>query len=371
MNFLYKEVLVLWQEVGICTRRRLLKEISGRVFLETGNRAVANRSEQPLKGVGIRLYVAGNERTSGPGSAGILVRREKLILSTKTDDAGEFRFVVRDGAYSVCLDADTLPSGKCAVKTDGFCKTGMIVKVDFPVSDIASIPVSRRPVRADFCEDFKINKAKMSSADRVRLARRLGMIDERTGIEYLLHALYSRRKLPEDYRSRIPIKSGTGFVNEIRRYIGRPDADPETVRAARQFLISPVPELDKEYRSPGSYFNIHYTLSGENYGVTYSSNVYDKGNSRARVASGSICIDNTYSAQKGFKKSSNYGGSEMIKRIWETQSKGNNNSVGAIDRAIRESYGRWDLGTVFNRFSACNINPAQYYKEGALRSVTA
>jgi hypothetical protein len=245
-------------------RRRFVKEIKGRVFLDTNNDGIMNNSEQPLKDIGIRLFVAGDDEISGTEGTEILIRREKLILNTKTDEAGEFRFLVREGAYSVCLDVDTLPSGKVATKTDKSCEAVKSEKIDFPVRDNDPEAKCNSPVQADIGRHFNINTAKVSSADRVRLARRLGVIDEHTEIEYLLHALYGRQKLPEDYRSRIPIKSGTGFLDDIRRYMQRSDADPKIVEAARQALASSVPKLDEAYKSPSGYFNIHYALSGEN-----------------------------------------------------------------------------------------------------------
>ncbi len=60
------------------------------------------------------------------------------------------------------------------------------------------------------------------------------------------------------------------------------------------------------------------------------------------------------------------GGYNIVKNIWETQSKGILNSIEAIDRALKESTEGQDLSQVFSRFAAFNINPAQYYNEGKL-----
>lgn len=64
--------------------------------------------------------------------------------------------------------------------------------------------------------------------------------------------------------------------------------------------------------------------------------------------------------------SEKYGGYRTIKRIWELQGSKYKESIGAINSAIAESYKNEDLGSVFNKFSAYNYNPAQYYKEGHL-----
>lgn len=64
--------------------------------------------------------------------------------------------------------------------------------------------------------------------------------------------------------------------------------------------------------------------------------------------------------------SENYEGHKIIKRIWELQAKAHRNSLNAINDAIKEVNARDNIETVFCRFSACNFNPVQYYKEGAL-----
>lgn len=492
-------------------RRRYIKEIKGRVFLDTNNDGIMNNSELPLKDIGIKLFAADDDEITGTKDAEILIRREKFFSSTKTDETGEFRFLVSDRAYTVCLDMETLPADKSANGTDRFCGMGEDGKFDFAIKDIKPVSVSGSPARMSSARKSGVPAAikapEASSTDRIRLARSLGVIDEHREIEYLLQALFSRRNLPEGYRSEIPIKSGTVFVEDIKRYMERADADPELVEAARQKLAASVPELDKVYKSPNGYFNIHYTLSGDNavaartgdsravppyieqigkafdnvktftcrlrgfrepltvegrniydvyvfdqkgkYGVTYSSNTYDKRNTGVRVATSFICIDNTYSGKKGFDKgredcmkvtaaheffhavqyaynvdsdnwwkeasatwnedevytgvndylryvpaylsapfkpldessysgvvfakflAENYGGTKIIKKIWEIHSKGCNNSINAIDRAVSEGYPGRDIGTVFNQFSAYNVNPAQYYKEGELWKTSA
>ena len=551
----------------MCGRRRIQK-ISGRAFLDDSCDGVLRDSAKRLKDVGISLYGVVDEKGGGDAEEDIRIRNEKLLSTVKTDEKGYYCFLVRDGAYTVSLDAGTLPPGTGVAEACRPYRTGDTGNMDFAVREVGSVQLSRRPIRVEIGEELRINpevrdrkgnaltanigywpeddrlsfradicsavpkafrdaetgilleagKAslrvpvrisapRVCSADRIRLAHRLGMLDEHTKIRYLLHALYDGSALPGDYRSSIPVKSGTGFIEEIKRYMEREDAEPETAEAARQALASSVPALDRVYRSPGGYFDIHYTLSGNDavaarpgsrqavppyieqvgrafdevrsftcssrgfrepvlqagkksydvyvfdqkgkYGVTYSSGTFGESGSRARTSSSYICIDNSYSKEKGFDKSredcmkvtaaheffhavqyaynvdadgwwkeasatwnedevytgvndylryiprylsapyrpldessysgvifakflsENYGGNNVIKRIWEIQSTGVGNSIAAIDRALREGGEGRDLGNVFNRFSAYNIDPSQYYKEGGLWKASA
>ncbi len=486
--------------------RRYLKEIKGTVYLDSNHNGRQDQAEPGLKNIGIRLYAVGGSELLREGKGEIRILREKQIWSTKTNEQGEFRFIVSDGAYSVGLDAGTLPEGLFAMDAGRHFKRGESGSIHFAVRDAvsdtksshAAIVRRKNPaVAPDMCETEKISAAYRS-----------GAIDEHKKILYTIYALKHNRKLPEEYRSRIPVKSGTRCVEEIRRYAMRADSDPEVVEEAQRALSSVVPVLDKAYRSPSGYFNIHYTLSGENavayrpgdsrdipeyirqvglafdqvkaitcttrgfrepiledgknaydvyvydlkdkYGVTYSSQIfYARNAGEASTASSYICIDNSYAAGKGFDKSredcmrvtaaheffhavqyaynvdsdlwwkeasatwnedeiftgvndyvryvgrylsspaksldessysgvifvkflsENYGGYNMVKKIWERHSAGYDNSVAAIDTVIREDYGGSDIGKLFDQFSAYNISPAQYYKEGALWKASA
>lgn len=535
--------------------------------MDSNNDGIHNDSEQVLKDINIKLFEVKNIEKQGEKDEEVRVLRENPVHSTKTNESGEFRFFVNEGAYSVNLDVESLPLGKGVVETNKVFDIGEAGRIDFAVRDIESMHVYDKPFHINIGEDFIVNPVakdrdgnvlsakiiyrsedrtldfhsnlcrtlpkslrdtstqiildtgntkweipvdirvpRLCSVDKVNLAHRLGLIDEHTKVRHLVHALHNRSKLPDDYYSRVPIKSGTRAVEEIKRYIMRTDADPKVVEAARQFLSSTVPVLDHNYKSPSGYFSIHYTLSGENavssrgrdsravppyieqiglafdqvradtctvrgfrepileegkdafdiyvfdqkgkYGVTYTQ-IFSAQNTRARVASSYICIDNSYSSEKGFDKnredcmkvtaaheffhavqsaynadadlwwkeasatwnedevytgindyvryvngyfsapfkpldessysgvifakflSENYGGNNTIKRIWEMQSSGYNNSIDAIDRVIRESYSGKDLGMIFNQFSSFNVNPSQYYKEGALWKASA
>lgn len=547
--------------------RRTIREIGGRVFIDSSCNGVMEDSCKGLRNIGISLYGVVEEEAGRDTDDAVRIRKEKRLSTVKTDENGYYSFLIRDRDCTVSLDAGTLPPGMGVAGDCRFYRAGDSGSMDFAVREVDSVRLSRRSVSMHIGEELRMDpeardrkgrpltanieywpeddrlsfrgnvcsvapralkdtdsgvilqagKASLrvpvrisvpgiSSADRVRLAHRLGILDEHTKIRYLLYALCDGNGLPGDYRSAIPVKSGTGLVEEIKGYMERADADPKTAEAARRALASAVPKLDRAYRSPGGYFNIHYTLSGDDavaaragsprsvppyieqigrafdevrsftcfsrgfrepvieagqscfdvyvfdqkgkYGVTYSSVIHGKNSSGARTASGYICIDNSYSREKGFDKSredcmkvtaaheffhavqyaynvdadgwwkeasatwnedevytgvndylryipsylsapykpldessysgvifakflsENYGGN-MIKRIWEIQSAGAGNSVTAIDRALREGRDGRDLGYAFNRFSAYNINPSQYYEEGGLWKTSA
>ncbi|MDP4183448.1 MAG: hypothetical protein Q8942_20460, partial [Bacillota bacterium] len=491
------------------------------------------------------------------------ILRQKRILTAKTNARGEFRFFVNEGDYALSIDIDTIPVGKGVVEANRFLKAGERNIIDFTVKDIDSIDIengflkisdgehfSINPIFKDkdgnilsakanilpenkdieigsqtlrvlseFSDEFETNiiidagkiirrapihisKTNICSLAKINKSHRLGIIDDNTRIQYLLQALINKRELPKDYYSTAPIKSGTGIIDEITRFMHRSDAQPEILEKARKYVDSSLPELDRTYMSPSGYFKIHYTLNGENavasnmrnsriappyikqigvefdrvkdvtcakrgfrepilekekntydiyvynlkgiYGVTYSKPVSNDQNERSRVASSYICIDNNYSNKKGFDKSreecmkvtaaheffhavqhaycfdadiwwkeasatwnedevytgvndyiryiksyfsepyisldetsysgvvfakflsENYGGYDTIKKIWEMQASRYETSIDAIDAVIRENYAGEDIGKVFNRFSAYNVNPAQYYKEGDL-----
>lgn len=347
----------------------------------------------------------------------------------------------------------------------------------------------------------------LCSTDKINLAYRSGAIDEHQRILHCINSLSGGSALPDEFRSDEPLKSGTGTVEEIQRYLGRKDTKPEVAQAARQFLDSFVPKLDKVYKSPSGYFRIHYAVTGEhavdsrsrprssvppyivkigeafdrskavtcgtrgfrepvldegqstfdvhvfnlkgNYGITFSNRIYSLGTAKIRVASSYICIDNNYSSKKGFGKSrddcmkvtaaheffhavqyaynadadkwwkeasatwnedevykgvndyvryiknfysspqrsleesdyggvvfvkflsENYGGYELVRKIWEIQSTGGSASINAIEKAVRSGFAAQDIGTLFNRFSAYNFCPSQYYKDGAVWNVSA
>ncbi|RCX14337.1 SdrD B-like protein [Anaerobacterium chartisolvens] len=341
----------------------------------------------------------------------------------------------------------------------------------------------------------------VSSEGKVRMAFENGILDEKKKILHYLHSIFDSQKLTREYRSSVPIKSATTMIKEIYDYILGDNADSEIKREAERYISSP-PKLDRAYTSKSGYFKIHYTLSGANavsaadtnrsgipdyiesvgaafdnsrnitcetrgfkapvldpgkkdfdiyvydlrgiYGVMFPKTFYGTSSWEPRTSSCYICIDNSYAASKGFKKSrndcmrvtaaheffhavqnaynadadswwkeatatwnedeiytsindyiqyidrvfsnpqksleqSNYGGvifakylsenmggHKIIKRVWELQAKAHRNSLNAINDAIREINPKDGIETAFERFAACNFNPAQYYKEGAL-----
>ena len=547
--------------------RNYLKEIKGTVLHDAGDNHGRKEPVSLMKGIGIDLFLVADKEIENDNTSEITIYREKRVCRTTTNDKGEFSFIAHDRPYSLRLDIETLPLGKGVKEPDRLVLSGETGRIEFTVKNVGSIQTDRCRTRLDIGEDIALNPvardvqgdiltARMNfssdssdfslhsnqfrscpkafkdhnanilidagnitktvpleirvpvlcSADKIKLANRLGIIDENRKIQYLSYAIHQPDKLPKEYRSSIPIKSGTGILEELNQYLNSRSADQAVSEAVRQ-ATSPVPELDKAYRSPSGYFNIHYTLEGANavdfnrrdhraappyivqigeafdnsrtvtcftrgfrepildegkntydiyvydlkdkYGVTYSSNLYSPGNSRSGIASSYICIDNSYSGEKGFDKSrlecmkvtaaheffhavqfaynvradtwwkeasatwnedevykgindyvryigsyfkapyksldetsysgvvfvkflsENYGGYDTVKKIWEVQSAGYDNSVQAIDRFIRTVFPGKDLGTVYNQFSAYNTNPAQYYKEGASWNISA
>lgn len=547
--------------------RNYLKEIRGAVFHGAGNNRSLKEPVPLMKGIGIDLFMVADKEVENDSSSEITVYREKRICRTTTNDKGEFRFIVHDGTYSVKLDIETLPFGKGVQEPGRLVPLGETENIEFAVKDADSILIDRNKTRLDIGEEIILNPVVkdaegnilaarinfssestdlsfrsnlcrscpktlrdhnanilidagnvtktvpleirvpgLCSADKIKLANRLGIIDENLRIQYLSYAMHQSGKLPKEYRSLIPMKSGTGILEELDRYINSRNADPALRETVRQ-VSSSVPWLDKVYRSPSGYFNIHYTLEGENavdfdrrdyravppyivqigeafdntraitcftrgfrepvldegkntydiyvydlkdkYGVTYSSKFYTPGNSRSSIASSYICIDNSYSREKGFDKSrlecmkvtaaheffhavqfaynvqadtwwkeasatwnedeiykgindyvryissyfkapdksldetsysgvifakflsENYGGYNTVKKIWEVQSAGYDNSIQAIDRFIRTGFSGKDIGSIYNQFSAYNTNPAQYYEEGASWNISA
>lgn len=431
----------------------------------------------------------------------------RFMYRTRTDKYGKYRFIVSKGVYSVDIIRGTLPEGKDFAGSSRIVDTGSDCNADFVLTDLPhTAPVLKTADNAVAGSadgmgpilSTDIDITGLAAIDRIDTAYRSGRIDKHKAILFSLHALLGNEALPDEYRSDIPIKSGTRSVEEIIRYIRRKDADADIVKVAGNFLASPVPPLDRSYRSQGGFFNIHYTTTGSNavpaksetgsgvpvhvisiaaaldrvkavtcnsrgfrmpvtgagnvldvyvfnlkgkYGLTFPSG-YSSGRSGVRTASCYICLDNDYSASKGFVPSREdclkvtaaheffhavqyaynvdadswwkeasaswnedeiypgindyvryigdyfqnpqksleqssyggvvfvkflsqyYGGYSAVKRVWEIHSAGTNNSVGAIDSAISRINGKENIGTAFNRFSAYNYNPSQYYNEG-------
>jgi len=546
-------------------RIRLYKFIHGVVFYDENSNDIRDKSEQPLEGVAVNIYrIEEIERKSNDAGESMTIYGEKPAGRVITNARGEYSLLVREGTYSVNLDVDTLPVGKGVNAANRLIEAGSQKSIDFPVKNIAEIQtgddfksiiysgdyVILRPTCKDsrgnnltanirlFSEDdevdaevercfikpktlkerkivvhidagelqasypIKVKPPEISSVERVNLAYEMGMIDEQSKYRILLQALSADRGLPDEYRSRVPVKSGTPVAEELKRYIDRQDADPVLAERIKRFFEHSVPKLERVYVSPSGFFKIHYTTTGPNsvasrrfaraavpeyirsigkafdhvkkitcdergfrtpltdpgkkhmdiyvydlkgkYGVTFSSKIYTDNENKIRRASSYICIDNSYSASKGFDKSrdecmmvtaaheffhavqyaynvdadswwkeasatwnedevysgindyiryldkffsspqntlekssyggvvfakylsENFGGYEMIKRIWEYQASGIKNSVNAIERAIKNSSFGDDFGTVFDRFTAYNFKPEQYYKEGHL-----
>ncbi len=480
--------------------RRSAKTISGIVYHDIDNDGRQADSDPLMKGIGINLFIPADRGIRNDSGENVRIRRDRLIARTVTNDKGEFRFITNDCEYCVSLDIGTLPAGTAVNNPCRPVSKGKTDDIPFAVNDVKSKDTGKGRYENNSAEH------ELSSADKIRLACNSGLIDENTKIRYLTRALFHADKLPGEYRSGTPMKSGTGLLEELDRYLKSRSPEPAVSEFIRQSVSSSVPELDKAYRSPGGWFKLHYTLKGENavdfnyrepeavppyilqvaeafdnvraftchtrgyreppleegkdfydvyvydlkdkYGVTYSSATYGQ-KKRAGIASSYICIDNNYSKEKGFDKSrldcvrvtaaheffhavqyaynveadswwkeasatwnedevypgindyvryirkyfknpglsldktsysgvifvkflsQYYGGYDGIRKIWDLQASGQNNSIQAIDRFIRTFYAGKDIGSVYNQFSTYNTNPAQYYKEGASWNLSA
>lgn len=541
-------------------RKMMLKEIRGVVYEDINGNGVMDKSEKPLKNIEIRLYHVGEIYRQKAGK-GITVLGESILARARTDERGEFYFAAGEGEYTLHLDVSTLPAGMGVREENRKIGIGERGFVNFAVEEVYSIetenlknnaligeelvlhPVAKNrkgdtlSAKIDFFQDgqaaeirhgrlaprpktfesrgihLKFGAGSVSKdlhlnykmpelcrCGKIQLAHRLGMLDGHKRVLYLLYSLFEKRRLPEEYGTGIPVKSGTTAVEEIRRYVNGSDADRDITLTAKRYLNNPVPKLDKVYKSPEGFFNIHYTLSGENavstgnmrfrgvppyiaevgaafenvreitcvqrgfrfplndkgktamdiyvydlkgiYGITYASEYKSGQPGMAGTASSYICIDNSYSSKKGFDKrreecmkvtaaheffhsvqyaynveadtwwkeasatwnedevykgvndyvrylesffsspgrpldessyggvifvkylSEKMGGHSMIKRIWEMQTVADS-SIKSVDGAVREAFPGTDLGMVFNRFTAANFNPSQYYSEGA------
>ncbi|HEX3029877.1 MAG TPA: MXAN_6640 family putative metalloprotease [Clostridia bacterium] len=464
-----------------------------RLKIIKGNVIDVEKNECPLAGVKINLYTVRDIKLYQDEEEAVKLVDRIHILTTKTDENGEFLFILRDGTYSVNVDVSSLPDGKCIKNAGKIIRSRDFGFVSFEIKDF-KLP-NRESTQSQ-------NAAKqLSTIEKIMLSRSMGEIDDKEKIQYLLNVLFNTRNPDNAYQSKVPDKSGTTAVEEIYRYIESENADSGIVNSAKSLLGSHIPSLDKNYISPSGYFNIHYTLTGSNavifqsgsrksvpsyvkeiglafdkaknitcdirgfrepvreagkntydvyvidlkdkYGITLPRNFYLQ-KSGSRTASSYICIDNSYSKSKGFLKSredcmsvtaaheffhsvqyaynydadswwkeasatwnedevykgindyirylnsyfsapyrpldkSSYsgvvfvkylseycGGYNIIKKIWESQSEDICNSIEAIDRALKENTEGQNLSQVFSRFTAFNINPAQYYKEGKL-----
>ena len=403
------------------TRKYPGKYITGRVYEDIGIGTDTANKVRGVPGVSVKLYSARKVNSvRNADDDGISLYTEKLIMKAKTDENGEFRFYVKDGTYSLSIDLDTLPEGKGVTESNVFIEKVSSESIDFIVRDIYSIDLDLSQARRLFIGDTAVinptlrdqygcklaAKVKCSSDDAIRsqgnilefkpgnfevkwvnlnisagsvfrqfpveirmpeahlveridIAYKNGIIDEKAKILLYLYAMFDKNKIIRgsgtEYR---PIKSGTVIMEEILDYIRRKDADSILVETAKRYIASAIPPLDKEYRSPGGFFKIHYTTTGVHavpgedlngngipdyieliassfdevknitcnkrgfrapilepgkdaldvyvfdldgkYGVTVASEYYGGGSNAPRRASSYICIDNNYSRSKGF-----------------------------------------------------------------------
>ena len=340
-------------------KNRCIKEIKGTVFTDLNNNGIRDDSEPGLKDIVINLYEVtelDTKKISG-STEGITVLRKKPVFTTKTNKLGEYKFNVWEGNYSVALDMDTLPVGKGVIKPEFSIDEGLKVVNDFAVTATASTKLERSASKQDILSQ---GRPEMSSLDRINLAFENGTIDQKTKISLYLQSIFEKSRLDNEYRSKIPAKSGTTAVKEIHDYIRNSHADNDVVKKAKRSFADSIPSLDKIYTSPSGFFKIHYTVTGSNavpvydssyngvpdyikemassfdhvkeftcdtrgfrtpvldedtdafdvyvydlngiYGVTFPVNYYTGKGSNKKIASCSIGIDNSYASSKGFDK---------------------------------------------------------------------
>lgn len=362
--------------------------------------------------------------------------------------------------------------------------------------------ISAGAVKRNFSLQFKTPE--VNPIQKARWEFENGIIDEGTKILNYLYTLFDKNRINSTYNSHVPLKSGTTAVKEIFDYIRSENSDESIVKTAERYLLFSIPKLEKTYVTPSGYFHINYTTSGKDavpvvdsnrngvpdyiefmgsafehvkevtcgirgfntpiqdegktafdinvfdldgkYGLTYPLTFFEQSKYKKKRASCSICMDNNYSQEKGFRTewdgcvkvtaaheffhavqyaynvdsdtwwkeasatwnedeiydgvndylqylkgvfsspyksleknsyggvvfakclSENYGDYSIIKRIWELQGTKFDSSISAIDAAVREKFLYKNMGTVFDRYTASNFNPAQYYREGGLWS---
>lgn len=313
--------------------RRGNKVIKGKVFFDLHNKGIEDEISQGIKNVTVRLFKVKQipgENNEGKDS-NFTILKERFIMSTKTNDKGEYIFVVNEGRYSIVLDVNTLPEGMGAVCSEVSVDISGIVQRDFEVRKVSSVQINNLKSEYEFDENITIDASlkdsdgntlygplfyssdsslirnirgnlrfqpdkwedkavsinvrsgevssvveiKMKTAgydnfERIDSAYRTGLIDEKTKVLLYLYSIFDKEKL--GVRSDIPMKSGTTAVKEILDYATTKRSQGNIAGEAQRYISTAIPDLDKVYISPGGYFRIHYTTSGTNAVPSMDSN---------------------------------------------------------------------------------------------------
>ena len=334
-------------------------KIHGKVVLDSARGRTKSGVIQVLSGMGVKLFsVKKVDGSSIKGNNdGMTIFTRNLVAGTRTDEKGEYEFLVDEGSYCVIMDIDALPEGMKAMQSESRVDSTSGKAFDFKVRRVnGSVPA--RPVLKPISKESSMPET--ASITKIRLDFENGLIDEKTKILHYLNAIFNHERLSEGYKSSIPVKSGSTAVKEIHDYIRKPDSDKDVKETAKRYIADAVPALDKAYDSKGGFFRIHYTLNGANavpetdtngngvpdyiesmgtafdstrsvtcgtrgfrvplldpgekafhvyvydlkgkYGITFPSKFYGAGNFGPRRSSSYISIDNSYSTAKGFKK---------------------------------------------------------------------
>lgn len=337
--------------------RRFLREITGRVLLDSSSDTRREPEIRGVEGIGIILYrTIRVSRQKQERGRDIIISRQVPVFQTVSGKNGRYRFIVPDGIYTVALDLNTVPAGIRAEKTFFDTGRGFRRGFDFKLKQEAY-------VEREQGEDNSVFLVKdipgMTFEEETALEFRYGIIDEKTKVKRYLNILFEGGSMPRA-RGKKLVKCGTSMMEEVVRYINRQDADNELVERAKGYIEKFVPELDKVFISPSGFFRFHYTTKGKNavpadkrddsvpyyvrmaakafdeskritcdvrgfrkpvfdngeevldvyiydlegkYGIAVAKQIYKNTSTGIRTASCFICMDNSYSADKGFKSS--------------------------------------------------------------------
>jgi len=333
----------------------MYRKISGTVRIDQENGNAKADSVNNLGGIGVKLfliYKASSHMISG-NNENVDFYRQRLILETKTDKYGRYAFYIREGAFCVCLDEDSIPQNMKVVNPSIYVDPYTEQSCDF----ILSYDDNARSITMPDVNFISTN-LNYFTPDKIEEAFEKGAIDERNKILLYLRCLFDKEKFVSVRNITEPIKSGTTILYDILRYIDSSRADQNVIEAANRYISSAVPKLDRSYISPEGFFKINYTTKGVHavapddtngngtpdyiekiaeafdhvkkvtcsergfrtpildkgkntleinvydldgvYGITFPVNYYYSKITGIKTASSKISIDNNYSPSKGF-----------------------------------------------------------------------
>lgn len=126
--------------------------IKGIVFIDSNGNGYKDDSEQVLKNIRINLFSA-EEVDLNEGIEGVVVYKEKLAATTKTDEKGQYTFNVSAGMYSVNLDIEDLPSGIGVIEPNIFIHEVSDKGYNFIARAVASIDIANDVSKVIYIND--------------------------------------------------------------------------------------------------------------------------------------------------------------------------------------------------------------------------